>query len=164
MSDPLPAGIGLFNKCRLCDVPERKVSVSESSIGSFSKLFLVHNLSCKINSIEIQICKLIFTWVVVNQTTRHQLWVHTYRLVTIFPQGSLSKRNASARKNHPTRERRDDSPRRVSPFSRGWFSRALVFRSLYYPWGKMRTTRRLTYICRRRLTSRGMPWDKNQPN
>ena len=25
----------------------------------------------------------------------------------------------------------------------GWFSRALAFRSLYYPWGKMRTTRSL---------------------
>ena len=33
------------------------------------------------------------------------------------------------------------SPPRFS-FSRvGWFSRALAFRSLYYPWGKMETTR-----------------------
>ena len=28
-------------------------------------------------------------------------------------------------------------------FSRGWFSRAPAFRSLYYPWGKMGTTRSL---------------------
>ena len=28
-------------------------------------------------------------------------------------------------------------------FSRGWFSRALAFRSLFYPWGKMGTTRSL---------------------
>ena len=38
------------------------------------------------------------------------------------------------------------SPLRVA-FSRvGWFSRALAFRSLYYPWGKMGTTRSLC-IC-----------------
>ena len=52
------------------------------------------------------------------------------RVVPIFPQGQWSKRNASARENHPTRERRNAagreknqflSPRRVSPFSCGMF-------------------------------------------
>ena len=44
------------------------------------------------------------------------------RVVPIFPQG-YSERNASARENHPTRERRHAaiflSHRHVSPFSRG---------------------------------------------
>ena len=35
------------------------------------------------------------------------------------------------------------SPHRVWPFSREVISRALAFRSLYYPWGKMWTTRGL---------------------
>ena len=51
----------------------------------------------------------------------------------VFPQGQQSERNASARENHPARERRDSaavrvlSPHRVSPFSREViFTRARV--------------------------------------
>ena len=54
------------------------------------------------------------------------------RVVPIFPQGQQSQRNASARENHPTRERRDAAGgeikgREVSHLSRGViFTRACV--------------------------------------
>ena len=52
------------------------------------------------------------------------------------------------RENHPTRERRDAAVRMILPTASRlsrvrWFSRALAFRSLYFPWGKMGTTRSL---------------------
>ena len=74
--------------------------------------------------------------------------VSRLRVVPISPQGFWSERNASARENHPTRERRDAVGREktFSLFAAsrlGCFSRALAFRSLYCPWGKIGTTCRL---------------------
>ena len=51
----------------------------------------------------------------------------------------------------PSRSSRARNPPSLSPFNAsasrlsrvGWFSRALAFHSLYYPWGKMGTTRSL---------------------
>ena len=76
----------------------------------------------------------------------------------LFPSGIAEReRNATARENHPTQERWDAAGREkherlgfvcspwfvslpaASRLSRvGWFSCAHAFRSLYYPWGKMR--------------------------
>ena len=50
------------------------------------------------------------------------------RVVPIFPRDSRASKNASGRENHLTRERR-------------------AFRLLYYPWGKMGTTRTLPLPC-----------------
>ena len=76
---------------------------------------------------------------------------------------------------HPTRERRDAMgreknealfPPRVT-FSRvGWFSRMLAFRSFYYPWGQMGTTRSLKNkrmpIYRARTRARTSSQDSSQ--
>ena len=48
--------------------------------------------------------------------------------IRVVPHFSSRDSRASARENHPTREKAT----RV-----GWFSRTLAFRSLYYPWGEM---------------------------
>ena len=68
-----------------------------------------------------------------------------------FFSGIVEERNVSTRENHLTREWRDEVVRernfsltatfRISHV--GWFSRMVVFCSLYCPWGKMGTTRSL---------------------
>ena len=60
-------------------------------------------------------------------------------VVPIFPQRQWSEQNACARENHPMRK---GETRRCCV---GWFSCVLAFRSLYHPWEKMGTTRRLLF-------------------
>ena len=63
---------------------------------------------------------------------------------------------------HARKARRGgDSPRRVSPFSRGLSTRALEFRSLY-PWGKMGTTRSLLNLSNQYVSARASCWRSNR--
>ena len=73
---------------------------------------------------------------------------HRLRVVPIFPQGWRA-RETRARVKINLRDKR----RHAAAFSRvGWFSRALGFRSLYYPWGKMGTSTRSVLSPRKKQT------------
>ena len=58
------------------------------------------------------------------------------------------------------------SPLRVASLAWRWFSRALAFRSFYYPWGKMGTTRSLKQLRLsgpQKVRDTGDPGQKKQP-
>ena len=58
------------------------------------------------------------------------------------------------------------SPLRLAFLAWRWFSRALAFRSLYYPWGKMGTTRSLKQLRLsgpQKVRDTGDPGQKKQP-
>ena len=87
-----------------------------------------------------------FTWPFLRSWVlqKHQVFCRL-RVVPIFPQGYIVVERAKRKRAWKSPHARKGSPPRVA-FSRvGRFSRALAFRSLYYPWGKMWTTRSLVF-------------------
>ena len=70
--------------------------------------------------------------------------IYPSNLTRTYKEGGGGKRKGgvkiawggSCRENHPTQEKATRGGRVAFPRV-GWFPRALAFRSLYYPWGKM---------------------------